>query len=80
MIDAQSRDTFCSTILKLINDKEVFSDKYFVSDNGLLHKVLRENDKLFHALVVSINLSKYILHQMHDALGHNGTARTYQCL
>ena len=24
--------------------------------------------------------SKYILHQVHDALGHSGTARTYQCL
>ena len=30
-------------------------------------------------LVVSINLSKYILDQVHDALGHNGTTRHYQC-
>ena len=54
--------------------------KYFISDNGLLHKVVREDDKPFHALMVLKPLSKYILHQKHYALGHNGIARTYQCL
>ena len=52
LIDVQNNDTLCSTKLKLINDKKVPSDKYFIVDNGLLHKVVREDDKLFHALVV----------------------------
>ena len=30
--------------------------------------------------MVAIGLSKYILHQAHDALGHGSTARTCQCL
>ena len=80
LIDEQINDTFCSIMLKLINDKSVPSDKYCISDNILLHKVVRGDDKLFHALVVLLALRKYILHQVHDALGHNGTARTYQCL
>ena len=42
-----------------------------------IHKVVREDDKLFHALVVYLTPSKYVLHQAHDTLG---TARTYQCL
>ena len=41
---------------------------------------MREEDKSFHALVVSQTLTKYVLHQVHNALGDNGTARAYQCL
>ena len=67
-------------MLKLINNKTVPLDKYFISDNGLLHKVVREADKLFHALVVPVTFSKYILHQVHNASCHSDTARTYQCL
>ena len=80
LIDAKNNDTFCTTMLKLINGKEVSSEKYFISNNGLWHKVVREDDKLFHALIVPIVFSKYVLYQAHDALGHNGTAWTYQCL
>ena len=67
-------------LLKLMNDMKVPSGKYFISDNGHLHKDVREDDKLFHALVVTITFNKYILHQACDALGHNGTARSYHCL
>ena len=56
MIDAQSNNTFWSNMLKLINDKKVASDKYFIGDNGPLQKVVREDDKPFHALVVAIIL------------------------
>ena len=64
-------------MLKLVGDKKVPSDKDFIGDNGLLHKVVREDDKLFHVLVVPVAFSKYVLHHMHDALGHNGTDRTF---
>ena len=70
-------DTFSSTILKLINDKKISSGKHFISDNVLLHKVVKEDDKLLHALVGPVVFSKYVLHQAHDALGHNGTATNY---
>ena len=72
--------TLCSTMLKLINDKKVPSDKYFISDNGLLHNVVGEDGKLFHVLMVPRLCSKYILHQMLDALGYSGPARTYRYL
>ena len=35
---------------------------------------MKEDDKLFHALVLSVTLSKYVLNQVYDVLGHNGTA------
>ena len=68
------------TMFKFRNDKKVPLDKYLICDNGLLHKVVIEDDKPFHALVVLIVFSKYILHQAHDGLGHNGASRTYQCM
>ena len=60
--------------------RKCLNPRYFISDNGLVYKVGREDDKLFHVLVVPLTLSKYVLHQVHDALGHNGTGRTYPCL
>ena len=55
----QKNDTFCSTMLMLINDYKVSLDKYFISDDGLLHKVIREDNKLFHVLMVPVNFCKY---------------------
>ena len=81
LIAGQSNDTFCSTISRLISDMTVPPDRYFIKDDGFLHNIVREDDKLFHALVVPLVLTtKYILHQVHNALGHSGTARPYWCL
>ena len=72
LIDGQNNETFCTAILKLVHDNKIPQYKYFKSDNRLLHQVVREDYKLFHAVMVPLALSKYILHQAHDALGHNG--------
>ena len=77
--NSQGSDTFCFTIIKFISGRKVSSDKYFISDNLLLHKAVIKMT-LFHVLVVPITLSKYVLHHVYDALGHNGTARMYWCL
>ena len=66
-LSEQNDDTFCSTMLKLICDKKVPSDKYFTSDNGLLPKVVREDNKIYHALRAPITFCKYVFHQVHDA-------------
>ena len=68
------------TMLQLINDKKVPLDKYFISDNALLHKFVRKDDKLLHPVVVPVTLNKYILHQVNFVLGYNATARTSSCL
>ena len=46
VIGGQSSDTFCPTPIKLINGG-VVSGKYFISNDWLLHKVVKEDDKLF---------------------------------
>ena len=79
-IDRQNNNTFCTTILKLINEKKMSPERYFVYDEKALHKILREHNKVFHTPGVPQAPSKYVLHWVHNALGHNGTARTYQYL
>ena len=61
LIDGQNNDTFSTSILKLTNDKKVSMVKYFTND-GLLHKVVRKDDKAFHTLVVSQTFSRYVIH------------------
>ena len=46
-------------------NKKVFPYTYFIRDNGLLHNVVKDDDKLFHALVVTIAFSKYIYASQH---------------
>ena len=74
----KNTDILSTTVFKLINDKKMHTDRYLITDNVFLYKIEREDEKLLHAVVVAFILSKYVLHQVHDALGHNCTARTYQ--
>ena len=46
-------DIFCTTKKKLINEKKVSSERYSVNNEKLLQKDVRDNDKIFYALVVS---------------------------
>ena len=69
------------TYTKVDKSKEtVIILEIFIDDDKILQKVVREVDRTSHALVVPQTLTKYILHQVHHALGHNGIMRTYQCL
>ena len=78
LIEMQNDDTFFKILVKLMNEKNLSQpQRYFVSNKELLHKVMKEDNKSFHALLVPWALIKYILHQMHDTLGHIGTFRTY---
>ena len=67
-------------MLKFVNYKKIPPDKYFIDNNKPFYEVMREDDKLFNALVVHLTLSKFILHQVHDALGQHCTARAHQYL
>ena len=52
LFDGQSSDTFCTTIMKLSDDKKMTIDGYFVNDKDLLHYVVRDEYELFCGLVV----------------------------
>ena len=56
---------------------KVSSERNFINDDKLLHKVVREDNEIYHMLVVPQTLIKYVLHQAHGILGHNDTAGMY---
>ena len=60
--------------------KKSFPKRYFVNDAKLLHKIVLEDNTSFHVPVVPQALTKYVLHQGQDGIGHYVTARTFQCL
>ena len=72
LIDMQNNGTFCATMLQLRNEK-MSAERYFSDDKTVLHRIVREDDKLFYTLVVLQTLIKYVLR-------HNCTVRTYQYL
>ena len=53
LIKKQEDDIFCTTIIKLINEKKMLlTQQYVLSEEKLLHKAVRKEDEYFHALVV----------------------------
>ena len=46
LINKENNDTFCKVIMKLVDGKKLSSsEKYFVNEKKLLHKVVRKDDK-----------------------------------
>ena len=61
LTEMQNGDIFRTTLLKMINERTLSSPvRYFVDNEKLLHKVMREVDKTFHALVVPQTLTKHV--------------------
>ena len=80
-MNIQHDDISCNTMLNLISEKKLPSlEINFANNERLLHKFVREGDKSFNALVASQALNETFLYQVHDALAHKHTARTYQCV
>ena len=77
LINMQNDDTSCKTVMKFINENKLSSsERYIVNDKNLLHKLVREYNKSFHALVVLQAPIEYVLHHLYNDLGHNSTATT----
>ena len=53
---------------------------YSVNLHGILYKKLEKCGKEFSALIVPKTIKKYVLHESHNKVGHNGTAKLYQFL
>ena len=52
-IEFQKYEPFSTAVLKMINEKKLSSpSRYFVDDQKVTHKVVREDEKSFHALIV----------------------------
>ena len=79
--ELQKRDAECSKLIKQLEANKLEVRKpYFLDSEGILTKTVIDNDHTFEVTVVPRALTGFILHQSHDALGHNGTQRLYHYL
>ncbi len=81
LVELQNTDPDCSQLKTLLTDGKLKpKEPYFLNENGILYKTQECNDNLFEVTMIPCVLTKYILHEAHDLLGHNGTQRLYQYL
>ena len=74
----QRNDTFFKNIWELIHCSK--NDNYFTDDIDILHKKVFNFNSTFSAVVVPQILIKYLLHALHNYLGHTGAMKLYHFL
>ena len=50
---------------------------YKVREDDILIKIVRTNNQKFEAIMVPEKMTKYILHEAHERLGHPGAVKLY---
>ena len=79
LVELQKADVYCRHISQLLSSgKMAPQNPYYLDENGILTKLLVDNNETFEVTVLPRVLIGYVLHQAHDAMGHNGTLRSYQ--
>ena len=71
----QQQDTFCNNILTRLHCNP--HDTYFTDSMGILHKKVIDFNSTFSSVVVPKLLIKYLLHTLHNSLGHVGAKKLY---
>ena len=57
--------------------KEKLSHLYILDDNGILKRIIRDNDEKREVTVVPKELTKVLLFEAHDILAHPGQLKMY---
>ena len=74
----QWQGTHLSTIIaKCTSHSHHNETPYYLDDNGIVYRKVRDGSNIFHNIMVPQKLQPYILYECHNALGHNGTTRLY---
>ena len=79
----QQYDKHCIRIAKLMEDpRSRFHERdyYMYDDNGLLYHINRENGKEYKAIVIPKTLTKTVLQEIYDHIGHFGIGKTYSLI
>ena len=80
VIQKQKEDKFCQSIQDRILKEGPKAIHPYYLEEGLLLRYIEDNKQRFEAIVIPKHLSKIVLKLAHDALGHNGSARTYMII
>jgi hypothetical protein len=76
LIESQKQDDHCQQIIKLI--ARGITSPYQLDERGVLIRFTRSGDQSFETVMLPKALVQVLLNLAHDAMGHNGTQRTYE--
>ena len=73
----QLEDPFCDNIIKQLNKGNLIERQPYFIEDYLLHRIIKEQDQQYEAIVIPRVMIGQVLKAAHDLLGHNGIGRTY---
>ena len=77
MIKQLQQKEFEGIIKKVKKHKEKLSHLYLIDKEGILKRVVRENNMKLEVVVVPRDLTKILLFEVHEALAHPGQLKMY---
>ena len=74
------RKEFAGIIKKVEKNKEKLSHLYILDDEGVLKRIVRDNNMKIEVIVVPRDLTRTLLFEVHEALAHLGQLKVYMFL
>ena len=74
------RKEFAGIIKKVEKNKEKLSHLYILDDEGVLKRIVRDNNMKIEVIVVPRDLTRTLLFEVHEALAHPGQLKMYMFL
>ena len=66
------QDMLCQKRAKQVNTNTDTSRSYYIDTDGILRKLLQENEEVFNTVILPQILINPVLQLAHDSVGHNG--------
>ena len=73
----QLQDMLCQKRAKQVNTNTDTSKSYYIDTDGILRKLLQDNEEVFNTVILPKILIDPVLQLAHDAAGHNGFQQVY---
>ena len=73
----QFQDMLCQKRAKQVKTNTNTSRSYYIDTDGILRKLLQDNEEVFNTVIVPKILINPVLQLVRDAAGHNGFKQVY---
>ena len=73
----QLQDELCQKKARQVNTNADTSRSYYIDRDGILKKILEDNEEVFQTMVLPKVLIDPVLQLAHDSAGHNGFQQVY---
>ena len=75
--DLQLKDELCQKKARQVNTNTYTSRSYYIDRDGVLRKILEDNEEVFQTMVLPKILIDPVLQLAHNSAGHNGFQHVY---